>query len=63
MNKIAVGLVLLALALWGAVSWWWFLWDVIKGLAVVLLFMSGLLMIGLGVRGAARSDIAKQPAR
>ena len=63
MNKIAAGLVLLALALWGAVCWWWFLFDVIKGLVVVLSFLAGLLLIGLGVRGASGSQPAKPAAR
>jgi hypothetical protein len=63
MNKIAAGLVLLALALWGAVSWWWFLFDVLKGLVVVLLFLAGLLLVGLGVRGVGGAPVAKRAAR
>jgi hypothetical protein len=50
MNKVAMGLVFLALAIWGGVSWWWFLWDVLKGVLVLGLFASGLILVGLGVK-------------
>ena len=50
MNKVAVGLVALALGIWGMVSWWWFLWDVLKGVAVIGLVVSGLLLVGLGLK-------------
>ncbi|MCB4756632.1 MAG: hypothetical protein LHV69_06320 [Elusimicrobia bacterium] len=59
MNKVATGLVLLAVSLWGAVSWWWFLWDVIKGLMVVVLFLAGLALIGLGLRHMGQPQPAK----
>jgi hypothetical protein len=48
MNKIIVGLILLGLSVWAGASWWWFLWDVVKGMAVVGLFGVGLILIGMG---------------
>lgn len=50
MNKVTVGLVFLALGVWGSISWWWFIWDIIKGVAVLILLIAGLLLIGLGVK-------------
>lgn len=61
MNKLIVGLVFLALALWGASAWWWFLWDVIKGVFVVALFGSGLLLVGLGIKTLTSSQV--EPAK
>lgn len=48
-NKLILGLIILALGLWGAVSWWWFLVDIIKGLVVVGLLGTGLILVGLGL--------------
>ena len=64
MNKVIVGLVLLALGLWGAVSWWWFLVDIIKGLIVVGLFGTGLVLVGLGLMATNKSssEIAEHKA-
>ena len=56
MNKIVVGLILLALGLWGAVAWWWFLVDIIKGLIVVGLLGTGLVMLGLGLMKSPESN-------
>lgn len=52
MDKVTVGLVLLALGIWGAVSWWWFLIDIIKGGIVIVLFLAGLMLVGMGVRSS-----------
>lgn len=54
MNKIIGGLILLALGLWASVSWWWFLWDILKGLAAILLLLSGLALIGVGVKNTSQ---------
>lgn len=62
MNKLIVGLILVALGVWGASSWWWFLWDVIKGLVVVGLFGIGVLLIGLGALSVTKSAPAKAKA-
>lgn len=50
MNRLVAGLILSAVGLWGAVSWWWFLVDVIKAITVVGLFGAGLILIGLGIK-------------
>ena len=50
MNKIVAGLVLTAIGLWGMISWWWFVCDVIKGLAVIIFIICGLILIGLGLK-------------
>ena len=63
MNKVAMGLVFLALAVWGGVSWWWFLWDVIKGVAVLALFAAGMLLVGLGVKDIGGTAPAKPSAQ
>ena len=50
MNKVAIGLVFLVLGIWGLVSWWWFLWDVLKGVSVIAFIAAGLLLVGMGVK-------------
>lgn len=61
MNKVAMGLVFLVFGIWGMVSWWWFLLDVIKGVAVVALMGSGLLLVGMGVKDVGAPE-AKKPS-
>jgi hypothetical protein len=63
MNKIIVGLILLGLGVWAGASWWWFLWDVIKGMAVVGMFGVGLVLIGLGAMNLNRPVTAKAKAQ
>lgn len=64
MNKVAIGLVFLVLGIWGMVSWWWFLWDVIKGVAVIAFLVSGLLLVGLGVKDVgAAPEAAEKPRK
>jgi len=53
MNKIIAGLVILAIGLWATVTWWWFVWDILRGLISVLLVIAGLTLIGLGARNTA----------
>jgi len=50
MNKVSIGLVFLVLGIWGSVSWWWFILDILKGVMVLTLLASGLLLVGLGVK-------------
>lgn len=62
MDKITIGLVLLALGIWGAASWWWFLWDVIKGIVVIGLFLSGLTLVGVGIKNYSEGEESKSEA-
>jgi hypothetical protein len=57
MNKIIAGLVVLAIGLWAIVSWWWFIWDIIRAVIAVLFVLAGLTLIGLGLK-----NIGKKPA-
>ena len=50
MNKIITGLVIFAIGLWAVVSWWWFIWDIVRGLLAIFLIFGGLTMIGLGFK-------------
>lgn len=54
MNKIIAGLVVLAIGLWAVVSWWWFIWDIARGLIAILLIFGGLTLVGLGVKNNNR---------
>jgi len=54
MNKIIAGLVLLAIGLWAIVSWWWFIWDIIKGLIAIFFVLGGLTLLGLGAKNSSR---------
>ncbi len=55
MNRLIAGLILLAIGLWGAATWWWFIWDVLKGLIVIMFFLTGLIMVGSGVKSVIQS--------
>ncbi|HUW23502.1 MAG TPA: hypothetical protein VMW39_05680 [bacterium] len=54
MNKIITGLVVLAIGLWAIVSWWWFIWDIIRGVIAVLFVLAGLTLIGLGLKNTGK---------
>jgi len=54
MNKIIAGLVLTAIGLWAIVSWWWFIWDIIRGLIAIFFVLGGLTLLGLGVKNSGR---------
>lgn len=54
MNKIIAGLVVLAIGLWAIVSWWWFIWDIIRGVIAVLFVLAGLTLIGLGMKNTGK---------
>lgn len=54
MNKIIAGLVVLAIGLWAIVSWWWFIWDIIRGVIAVLFVLAGLILIGLGLKNTGK---------
>jgi len=54
MNKIIAGLVVLAMGLWAIVSWWWFIWDIIRGVIAVLFVLAGLTLIGLGLKNTGK---------
>ena len=55
MNKIIVGLVILAIGMWAAVTWWWFLLDILKGLAAIILVLGGLTLIALGLKSSTKT--------
>ncbi|MDO8805451.1 MAG: hypothetical protein Q7R35_13600 [Elusimicrobiota bacterium] len=61
MNKVAIGLVFLVFGIWGMVSWWWFLLDVLKGVSIVALLVAGLLLVGMGVKDVGAPE-AKKPS-
>ncbi len=54
MNKIIAGLVVFAIGLWAIVSWWWFIWDIIRGVIAVLFVLAGLTLIGLGLKNTGK---------
>lgn len=59
MNKIIAGLVVLAVGLWATVTWWWFVWDILKGLIAIILVIAGLTLIGLGARSTTIKTTAE----
>ena len=54
MNKIIAGLVVLAIGLWAIVSWWWFIWDIIRAVIAVLFVLARLTLIGLGLKNSGK---------
>ncbi|NIM03678.1 hypothetical protein GTN66_05980 [bacterium] len=54
MNKIIAGLVILAIGLWAVASWWWFLWDIIRAVIAILFVLSGVTLIGLGLKNSGK---------
>lgn len=54
MNKIIAGLVVLAIGFWAVVSWWWFIWDIIRAVIAIIFVLGGLTLIGLGLKNTGR---------
>jgi len=57
MNKIIAGLIILAVGMWAAVTWWWFLLDILKGLAAIILVLGGFTLIALGIKGTTKTAV------
>ncbi|HEB73387.1 MAG TPA: hypothetical protein ENI77_12320 [Nitrospirae bacterium] len=49
MPNIIIGLVAIALGLWGLSVWWWSVAELLRGLAPVVMILFGLIAIGAGV--------------
>ncbi|MBF0283535.1 MAG: hypothetical protein HQL51_03655 [Magnetococcales bacterium] len=49
MPSIIVGLVSIALGLWGLSAWWWSVVETLRGLMPLLLVLLGLTALGAGV--------------
>lgn len=49
MVNIGVGLMMLALGLWGMSAWWWSVTEVLRGVAPILLIIIGPIAIGAGM--------------
>lgn len=49
MPNIIVGLVAIALGLWGLSVWWWSVAELLRGLVPVVLILFGLVAVGAGV--------------
>jgi len=54
MIRIIAGLAIFALGLWAIVSWWCFIWVIIRGLIAILFILGGLTLIRLGIRDRGR---------
>jgi len=63
MNKIIAGLIVLAVGLWAVVSWWWFVWDIIKGLIAILFVLGGLTLLGLGAKNSSRKPVGTKETK
>ncbi len=55
MDRVIAGLIALAIGVWAVVSWWWFVTDVLKGLAAICLVLAGIVLIGLGVKDTSEA--------
>lgn len=49
MPNIIVGLVAIALGLWGLSVWWWSVAELLRGLVPIVLILFGLVAVGAGV--------------
>lgn len=49
MVSIGVGLVMLALGIWGLSAWWWSVTEVLRGLVPILLIILGPIALGSGI--------------
>jgi len=63
MNKIIAGLIILAVGLWAVVSWWWFIWDIIRGLIAILFVLGGLTLLGLGAKNSSRKPVGTKETK
>jgi len=63
MNKVIAGLIILAIGLWAVVSWWWFIWDIIRGLIAILFVLGGLTLLGLGAKNSSRKHVEREETK
>ncbi|MBF0170021.1 MAG: hypothetical protein HQK87_02855 [Nitrospinae bacterium] len=49
MPNIIVGLVMVALGIWGLSVWWWSVAELLRGLAPIVLILVGLVAVGAGI--------------
>ncbi|MFN3077343.1 MAG: magnetosome protein MamI [Alphaproteobacteria bacterium] len=52
MPWIVVGLLALALGLWGMSVWWWSVVDLLRGVMPIVLIVVGVLALAVGVTAA-----------
>lgn len=52
------GVVALALGVWGLVSWWWFVVEILQGLVALGLVVGGVLAIAIAIRRRFRVTTA-----
>lgn len=53
-----IGAIALGLGVWALVSWWWFVVEIILGLAALILVISGALALAVSVRKIYRAKQA-----
>ena len=56
MPNIIVGLVAIALGLWGLSVWWWSVAELLRGLVPIVLILFGLVAVGAGVSIVREKD-------
>ncbi len=49
MVSVVVGVVLLALGIWGLSAWWWSVTEVLRGIVPILLIIFGPIALGAGI--------------
>ena len=55
-----VGAIALALGVWAAASWWWFVVEVIQTLLALGLLIGGLLTIAIAIRRMCREKAGSE---
>ena len=55
-----VGAIALALGVWAAASWWWFLVEIIQTLIALGLLIGGLLTVAIAIRRMCREKAASE---
>ncbi|MBF0439024.1 MAG: hypothetical protein HQL93_07875 [Magnetococcales bacterium] len=61
MVSIVVGLVMLALGLWGLSAWWWSVTEVLRGVVPILLIILGPIALGAGVTQLRERNARAEP--
>lgn len=59
MPWIIVGLLAMALGLWGGAVWWWSVVDLLRGLVPIVLVIVGLLALAVGVTAVRTPERSK----
>lgn len=50
MGSVVLGVIAIALGVWGGIVWWWSVTEILRGILPVVLTLGGLIALAAGIR-------------